>query len=188
MTYEDGPLTPEPENTDLSFQSELLRFVAKHELYGFLYWSDSYLIKFWINCNDVFYWGCADAEDVTSENFAAFRRAIEECMAIDKVIGNIEGCFLFAAQVRKMRPQGAAYPKNQDLWPLFDACGPERTLDHGNPRKPGWKSQLYGAAKVERRVARRNFWIGIVVGILLWRILLTAWAFLSREVVRAVGG
>lgn len=41
---------------------------------------------------------------------------------------------LFAARVRGMRPQGACYkgyPK--DLWPLFDACGPERETGMGNP-------------------------------------------------------
>lgn len=41
---------------------------------------------------------------------------------------------LFAARVREMRPQGACYkgyPK--DLWPLFDACGPERETGMGNP-------------------------------------------------------
>lgn len=46
---------------------------------------------------------------------------------------------LFAARVRSMRPQGAAYKVRYDksIWPLFDACGPEREIGMGNPRAIG---------------------------------------------------
>jgi len=46
---------------------------------------------------------------------------------------------LFAARVRKMRPQGAAYKVRYDesIWPLFDACGPVREVGFGNPKEPG---------------------------------------------------
>lgn len=45
---------------------------------------------------------------------------------------------LFAAKVKGMRPQGAAYTYiPTDAWDLFDACGPERQTGMGNPYKPG---------------------------------------------------
>jgi hypothetical protein len=46
---------------------------------------------------------------------------------------------LFAARVRKMRPQGAAYKVRYDesIWHLFNECGPEREVGNGNPREPG---------------------------------------------------
>ncbi|UDL15984.1 hypothetical protein QEH42_gp234 [Microbacterium phage Pumpernickel] len=45
---------------------------------------------------------------------------------------------LFAAKSRKMRPQGAYYKSiPENIWHLFDACGPEREVGMGNPRKPG---------------------------------------------------
>lgn len=46
---------------------------------------------------------------------------------------------LFCARVRGERPQGAAYKVRypEELWPLFDAAGPEREVGFGNPRKPG---------------------------------------------------
>lgn len=47
-------------------------------------------------------------------------------------------CDLFAARVRGMRPQGAAYTfYPPETWPLFDACGPEREIGFGNPYRPG---------------------------------------------------
>lgn len=45
---------------------------------------------------------------------------------------------LFCARVRGERPQGACYSRYpQELWPLFDAVGPERETGLGNPFKPG---------------------------------------------------
>ena len=46
---------------------------------------------------------------------------------------------LFAARVRQMRPQGAAYKVRYDesIWPLFDECGPVREVGFGNPKEPG---------------------------------------------------
>ena len=86
-----------------------------------------------VNCNDVFFWGCADGEDITEETLPAFNQAVDDCR------GDVAlAAWLYCARIRKERPQGAAYtfiPK--DLWPLFHACGPERKTDCGNPYKPG---------------------------------------------------
>lgn len=83
-----------------------------------------------IRCNDVFWWGCADFEEVTEANFPV----LEECIKKTREYGGL----LFCAHVRGLRPQGAFYgviPK--ELWPLFDEAGPERSEDEpGNTPRP----------------------------------------------------
>lgn len=91
-------------------------------------------VTFLVNCNDCFYWGSADAEEITSDNLAILEAAIADCKALSAA--HYAGD-LFAARVRKMRPQGACYnhyPK--ELWPLFDECGPQREIGFGNPHSP----------------------------------------------------
>lgn len=51
--------------------------------------------------------------------------------------------------MRKERPQGACYPSNKDLWPLFDACGPEKPTGFGNPYKPGEYKKKYKTIEVK---------------------------------------
>ncbi len=84
-------------------------------------------VTFFVNCSDLFWWATADAEDITPENFGVLEQAFIDCQAADKVVGTVYAPSLFAARVRKLRPQRAAYPKDEPfMWPLFDACGPER--------------------------------------------------------------
>jgi hypothetical protein len=56
-------------------------------------------------------------------------------MAQDKAVTS--GITLYACRRKHMRPQGASYPSDKELWPLFDACGPEREISLGNPCHPG---------------------------------------------------
>ena len=86
-----------------------------------------------ILCNDVFYWGCADSEDINEDLLIEFQKAAEDC-------GNELqlGAMLYCARRRKERPQGAIYSSiPKDLWHLFDECGLERKINAGNPCKPG---------------------------------------------------
>ena len=89
-------------------------------------------LELYINCNDAFYWGCADREEITPENIEALESA-------KKALGADEHGFaglLFCARVRELRPQGALYGYiPEELWPLFDACGPVREVDIGNPKE-----------------------------------------------------
>ena len=111
-------------------------------------------ITFFVNCNDVFAWACADAEDITPESLPILKQSIEDVRSVLDIdrfdrdrewrIANIDRCHwmsfsieLFCSRMRKMRPQGACYPMFKELWPLFDACGSEREIDEGNPCKPG---------------------------------------------------
>jgi hypothetical protein len=91
-------------------------------------------ITFFVNCNDTFWWGTADCEEITPENLPLFEQTLADEKAVTGYHGAIWVGALFAARVRQMRPQGAAYPKEQPgLWPLFDACGPPRQTGFGNP-------------------------------------------------------
>jgi len=126
--------------SDSMFVINVLKLVAEYDLCGMLWWrcDDEYApITFFINCNDLFWWASGDCERITEENLSVLEQTIKDCEAIDNVTGAILACELFCARIRHMRPQGAAYPDNKELWPLYDACGPERKLDAANPCKPG---------------------------------------------------
>jgi len=92
-------------------------------------------ITFWINCNDFFWWGCADGQDLGDwESLDVLDKAIADCRALDE---EHWGPLLFCARDRGMRPQGAYYKLiPEKLWPLFHACGPEREVGLGNPSHP----------------------------------------------------
>lgn len=77
-------------------------------------------------CNDVFWWATSDMEIITSDNIGL----LKECLEADPIQGNM----LFCCRVRNMRPQGAMYQYiDEDKQHLYDACGPEREADFGNP-------------------------------------------------------
>lgn len=120
---------------------EVLSLVAEYEQHDILWWrcdGDYAPITIWVRCSDAFCWGSADGEEVTPDNLPELRRAFEDAERVCPRFGKIYADTLFVARVRGMRPQGAAYPKDYpQLWPLFDACGPERETDLHNPCKPG---------------------------------------------------
>lgn len=126
--------------------------------------------KILINCNDLFYWACADAEEVTPDTLDVFERSIRDVGALHERWGkwlttNVRdgakkmsdpdappyvatslGLLLYCARVRKMRPQGAFY----DAFPpevadMFDAAGPEREAPgaaFGNTKRREWTGNL----------------------------------------------
>ncbi len=106
------------------FIERLLKFIAKHDMCCSVFWDEN--LNFNINCNDFFFWGCADCVDITEEYFFVLEKSIEQA--------GDDGALLYCARIRKMRPQGAAYKfiyeKNKKL---FDECGPEREVGTGNP-------------------------------------------------------
>lgn len=107
-------------------QQELLRVIAKHECHDEIWWNEE--LQFYVNCNDVFGWACADAEDIsTDEDIALLDRSLTE--------SKTHGALLYCARRRKERPQGALYkhlpPEVQEL---LNACGPERPIDFFNPQ------------------------------------------------------
>ena len=106
----------------------LLPLMAKHDATDELMWDEN--LNFSIVCNDTFWWGTADAESITPETLEVLEQAFED--------GGDHGTILYCSRIRKMRPQGAVYKYlHKEIWPLFDACGPEREIDSGNPKRPG---------------------------------------------------
>lgn len=86
-----------------------------------------------VNCNDLFFWGCADCEEITPEDIDALEKAIADAKAVDDG-GN--GHLLWVARKRGMRPQGAYYKYfKEGMKALFNECGPERETGFGNPEK-----------------------------------------------------
>jgi hypothetical protein len=144
---------------EMKFIDDLLRFCIDHEIADMLFWfaADDGAPRPAVNANDLFAWACAEAIDITPDNFEMFTTSVLECKAIHSVLGAMEGCSLFACRVEKMRPQGAAYPTNQELWPLFDACGPERETGSDNPCKPGEYKSPPSYGDLQKQLAEAKY-------------------------------
>ena len=104
----------------------LLILAAKYEIHECLYWKEN--LEFYINCNDFFFWACADAEKIeTEEDINLLERSLIDA-------GAINGPHLYCARRRKMRPQGAYYKfLSEKNWQLFNEAGPEREINFCNP-------------------------------------------------------
>jgi hypothetical protein len=129
--------------TDTTEMEALLRWFADHELDEDLRWTThrsplvtwvngetgetepSGPIRFYILCNDVFWWGTADCEWVTAADLPDLQATYDDLVMMD-------GCEMYTpelwiARKRMMRPQR---PWWQDLTErvqsLFLAAGPER--------------------------------------------------------------
>lgn len=90
-------------------------------------------ITFFVKCSDVFASAYADLEPLTPDTIDEFEQAaadVREACGDATYAGD-----LYCARRRQTRPQGAAYPSDPRLWPLFDACGPERPLGLDNPKR-----------------------------------------------------
>jgi len=99
---------------------EIVRLIEDLELDGFWNFDG----KYFVDCSDSFYWACADAEELNPEDGEAIRKAHGE--------SKFNGSLLWIARKREIRPQNALYGYIEDEdWPLFDACGPEREANLG---------------------------------------------------------
>lgn len=115
-----------PDDAINSFILDVLDIAAATDCHDSIWWrTDSQYapITFFVRCNDFFWWATADCEPLTMENISILRQAL-----LDVGVDNEDwGYLLFCARARKKRPQNPAYPKDEHLKKLFDACGPERT-------------------------------------------------------------
>lgn len=117
------------------FTMRVLTFFSRHDVHDALWWKVvNGKVQWFVNCNDVFAWGCSDCEELTTENFPILEQAMTDAIAAEKDVGELYADELFVSRVRGMRPQTASYPHYpKEMWPLFDACGPEREAGFGNP-------------------------------------------------------
>lgn len=110
----------------------VLHLLDKIECREALYWDvdlEAGTIEFKVLCNDFFWWGTGDAEEVTVERLPLLEQAFTD-------VGSRAASWaplLFAARIRGTRPQGIAYPKDAAVRALFDAAGPKREVDIANP-------------------------------------------------------
>lgn len=106
----------------MKFIERLLKLIAEYEIWDLVFWHTN--LKFYVNCNDLFAWGLADAEEITESNIDLLEQSLKDADYID-------GAFLFCARSRKMRPQGAMYENiEKKNWYLFDECGPTRKINN----------------------------------------------------------
>lgn len=118
--------------------TEVLRIFSDQPEY--LFWrendEDNTQLDFYINCSDLFFWGSADAELITSEKLGILYESKKDMDALDIPDYQRQYGLLFAARARGMRPQGAYYKYlHEATHPLFDACGPKRETGFGNPKQ-----------------------------------------------------
>lgn len=110
-----------------SYVLRVLDLVARTDSYEDITWrTDGRYspVTFWVRCPDLFHWATSDAEELTEETLPDLVQAYADVAA---TTGNYRyGAALYCARRRRMRPQGVAYPSNEKLWPLFDACESQR--------------------------------------------------------------
>lgn len=114
----------------------LLKIAAKYEFTDLMYWNPS--LDFYINCNDMFAWGCADLESISSDSDLDLLE--DSCKDAHELNADFayQGAYLYICRRRKMRPQGAFYKHIEaEFHPLIDACGPFRPSQFGNPVASG---------------------------------------------------
>lgn len=109
---------------------------ALDELSGYRASDDEFIPS--IRCNDMFWWGTADDEDIDGENdLKALKTACQDC-AERSSREYYWGPLLFVSRKRKLRPQGAAFTHiPAPCWGLFKSAGPPREIDMGNPYEIG---------------------------------------------------
>lgn len=109
---------------DFNFVRDVLSLLAETDCLLSIWWRcDGKFapVTFFVNANDLFEWACADCERLTPEDLPALRQAIADVSAINETEKE-QGFHLWVARKRGARPQLPAYPKDERLRALFDAC------------------------------------------------------------------
>ena len=100
------------------------------ELWWRTYNDEPGVLRFYVKCNDFFYWGTADVEEVTPSDLSDLAQAKVDAHGLgDKGLDEIWWPQLWVARKRKLRPQQPVYKKlfsSDEIKALFDAAGPER--------------------------------------------------------------
>ena len=135
------------------YHKRVMDIIRIYDLFDQVFWDKEF--TFYIICNDIFYWGTADAEDITRSDVKALEQAMIDVEAVGDdvknkakedgqrisavegtdICGGLYGHLLFVARKRNERPQGAVYVKflPKPLWPLFDEAGVYKEVGLGNP-------------------------------------------------------
>ncbi len=85
-------------------------------------------VSLFINCNDLFFWACADATPLTLDNIDILEQADRDMKIAANGGSYYQADILFCCRINGMRPQTPYYKYIKDEFkPLFDACGPVRS-------------------------------------------------------------
>ena len=110
---------------DIDYITKMMRFISENDLFEEIIWDGN--LVFYALCNDLFYWGSADGEQINKDDIKLLEVSINDSK-------DYNGVLLYCARKRKMRPQGAYYKHLKEDKELFNACGEERKIDIGNPQ------------------------------------------------------
>lgn len=93
-------------------------------------------MRLFAECNDLFHWACADAEEITVEDIPLLRQTLED---LKPLRAEYELGHLFAARKRRLRPQKPCY-KDMDppVAALYDACCTEAERTAASERDAAW--------------------------------------------------
>ena len=83
---------------------EVAKLAGKYQFTEDLWWDKDLNVS--VNVSDLFYWACADAEEVTEENLPVLKQTTADLEAVCPRSVDGYAASLFAARVRNMRPQG----------------------------------------------------------------------------------
>lgn len=111
-------------------------------------------ITLFAECNDLFYWATADAEEITKDDIPLLRRTLKDLKRLDatEVLGH-----LFAARKRKLRPQRPCYRgMGPALAALYDACCTEAERTAADEHDAAWWVTFAHEAKAQREQAARR--------------------------------
>jgi len=112
---------------------ELVKTLSKLDIDDLYWYTKDGEVKSCVNCNDMFAWGCADAEDIEIEDLKLLKEVHKQLEDIEVGL-SAYWYFLYCARKRNIRPQGAMYkhiPK--EMLNLINDCGTEREIDICNP-------------------------------------------------------
>lgn len=141
--------------------TDLLRFLSYQDDIEFIYRVNKELtdVTVSVNCSDVFWWGTADAEDITPEDLDDLEQARKDLEALGGYDHHVYADTLWVCRKRGMRPQGPWYGYcsadgmirrsfvRKAVEELFNACGPEREDSPQAPRPADGRRWDYGGAK-----------------------------------------
>ena len=106
----------------------VLEFFANHDIRESLKWCweiEPATIRPYLDASDWFRKGAVEAVYFGADDLPAIEQAMRECEAMAKFCEGY-GPLLWACRKEKRRPAKESYPDCEKLWPLFDACGPEK--------------------------------------------------------------
>jgi hypothetical protein len=103
-------------------------------------WADAQSTMWWnergqlfANVSDVFWWGTSDMEEITPATLPVLEQTFRDLKYLDETY---DLAVLYAARIRKMRPQGAAYEYHSvEVQALLNECGPRRERSLTNPKE-----------------------------------------------------